>query len=213
MRKLRKRDLRITINDDRVREEFLNKLLGELKIDNVKVEAKGKTITITLYGTKDVIEYNWNIIKNLKKEIFYLHSLKTSNIKCYPHSFLQKYFKITFPLKVLEFLLKNKGFYAKKLQENVLETDASLEEISELVKRINEVSKELRVITKSLSTKKFLSVLSASLEISVEKVKKIAMELGLLIEDERGYAKVTKEWEVAVSEFLRRIKERKDIEK
>ncbi len=201
---MKKRELRITIENDELREEFLNKLLEELKIDYVKVDVKGKSIIITLYGTKDVINYNWNIIKRLRKEVTYIHMLKQpSKIKRYLHSFLQKLSKTTFPLEVLEVVLKGKKFYAKIVDDEVLETNASLDEVLELAKDIGKNIQELRLITKSSAAKKFLASVMTILNLDSEEAKDLSLKLNIAEEDELGFIRLTKEWKEAVREVLK----------
>ncbi|RLG70790.1 MAG: hypothetical protein DRO23_12860 [Thermoprotei archaeon] len=200
---MKKRELRITIENDEIREEFLNKLLKELKIDYVKVGVKGKSIVITLYGTKDIINYNWNIIKKLRKELTYIHTLKQpSKIKRYMHRFLQKLSKTTFPLEVLEVVLKCKKFYAKIINNEILETNASLDEVLELAKNIGRKLQELRLVTKSSSAKKFLASIMAILNLDIKEARDLSLKLNVVREDELGFIRLTREWKEAVKKVL-----------
>lgn len=208
---MKKRELRITIENDEIREEFINKLLEELKINHAKINIKGKSITITLYGTKDTVNYNWNIIKRLRKEVKYIHALKTSlTIKKYPHKLLQKIAKITFPLDVLEVILKDKGYYAKIVNKEFLETSATIDEITELIRKIGEKMRETKTVTKSSSAKKFLVLASIILQASIKEVRDLGLRLSLLEEDELGFVKLTKEWREALRE-LQGISKEKEI--
>lgn len=208
---MKKRELRITIENDEIREEFINKLLEELKINHAKISIKGKSITITLYGTKDTVNYNWNIIKRLRKEVKYIHALKTSlTIKKYPHKLLQKIAKITFPLDVLEVILKDKGYYAKIVNKEFLETSATIDEITELIRKIGEKMRETKTVTKSSSAKKFLVLASIILQASIKEVRDLGLRLSLLEEDELGFVKLTKEWREALRE-LQGISKEKEI--
>ena len=208
---MKKRELRITIENDEIREEFINKLLEELKIDHAKIDIKGKSITITLYGTKDMVNYNWNIIKRLRKEIKYIHALKTpSTIKKYPHRLLQKIAKITFPLDVLEIILKAKGYHARIVNKEFLETNATIDEITKLIKEIEEKIRESKIVTKSSSAKKFLVAASIILQVSINEVRDLGLRLDIFEEDELGFVKMAREWREALQE-LQDISKEKEI--
>ena len=202
--KLRKRVFKITLKDKDSVEEFVNRLLQELKIDQSKINVKGNTVTITLYGTKDIIAYNWQIVRNLAKEITYLKSLEKVKLKKYVHNILQKHAKTTFPLDSLSEVLKAKG-YIVRLEENTLVSDAPLDIIVHYAKILGKALQNLRTYTRSPSTKKFLATLAAILETEdLDEVKRLGLEEGVLVENEIGHVILTVEWKQALNKILKK---------
>lgn len=202
--KLRKRVFKITLKDKDSVEEFVNRLLQELKIDQSKINVKGNTVTITLYGTKDIIAYNWQIVRNLAKEITYLKSLEKVKLKKYVHNILQKHAETTFPLDSLSEVLKAKG-YIVRLEENTLVSDAPLDIIVHYAKILGKALQNLRTYTRSPSTKKFLATLAAILETEdLDEVKRLGLEEGVLVENEIGHVILTVEWKQALNKILKK---------
>jgi len=204
--KLRKRVFKITLKDKDSVEEFVNRLLQELKIDRSKIDVRGNTVTITLYGTKDIIAYNWQIVRNLAKEITYLKSLEKAKLKKYVHNILQKHAKTTFPLDSLSEVLKAKG-YIVRLEENTLVSDAPLDIVVHYAKILGNALQSLRTYTRSSSTKKFLATLAAILETEdLDEVKRLGLEEGVLVENEIGHVILTVEWKQALNKILKKVK-------
>ena len=202
--KLRKRVFKITLKDKDSVEEFVNRLLQELKIDQSKINVKGNTVTITLYGTKDIIAYNWQIVRNLAKEITYLKSLEKVKLKKYVHNILQKHAKTTFPLDSLSEVLKAKG-YIVRLEENTLVSDAPLDIVVHYAKILGNALQNLRTYARSPSTKKFLATLAAILETEdLDEVKRLGLEEGVLVENEIGHVILTVEWKQALNKILKK---------
>ncbi len=202
--KLRKRVFKITLKDKDSVEEFVNRLLQELKIDQSKIDVRGNTVTITLYGTKDIIAYNWQIVRNLAKEITYLKSLEKVKLKKYVHNILQKHAETTFPLDSLSEVLKAKG-YIVRLEENTLVSDAPLDIIVHYAKILGKALQNLRTYTRSPSTKKFLATLAAILETEdLDEVKRLGLEEGVLVENEIGHVILTVEWKQALNKILKK---------
>ena len=202
--KLRKRVFKITLKDKDSVEEFVNRLLQELKIDQSKINVKGNTVTITLYGTKDIIAYNWQIVRNLAKEITYLKSLEKVKLKKYVHNILQKHAETTFPLDSLSEVLKAKG-YIVRLEENTLVSDAPLDIVVHYAKILGKALQNLRTYTRSPSTKKFLATLAAILETEdLDEVKRLGLEEGVLVENEIGHVILTVEWKQALNKILKK---------
>jgi len=204
--KLRKRVFKITLKDKDSVEEFVNRLLQELKIDQSKIDVRGNTVTITLYGTKDIIAYNWQIVRNLAKEITYLKSLEKAKLKKYVHNILQKHAETTFPLDSLSEVLKAKG-YIVRLEENTLVSDAPLDIVVHYAKILGKALQNLRTYTRSSSTKKFLATLAAILETEdLDEVKRLGLEEGVLVENEIGHVILTVEWKQALNKILKKVK-------
>ncbi len=205
--KLRKRNFKITLKDREMVEEFVNKLLEELKIDQSRINVRGTTVTITLYGTKDIIDYNWQIIRAVAKEITYIKEIEKSRLKKYVHSILQKHAGATFPLDALEEVLKAKGFIAKVEYGKTLISDAPFESILNYARMLGKTIHDLKTYTRSSSTKKFLATLAVILETdNVDEVKKLAMREGVLEENEIGHVILTMEWKQALNKILKKVK-------
>ncbi len=202
----RKRIFKITLESKDVVEEFVNRLLQELKIDQARIDVKGNTVTIVLYGTKDIIAYNWQIVRSIAKEVTYFKELEKAGLKKYVHSILQKHVGKTFPLDSLGEVLKAKGYFVR-LEENTLVSDAPLEVVAHYAKIIGEVLQNLRTHTRSSSTKKFLATLAAILETdNIDEVKKLGFEKGVLVENEIGHVILTVEWKQALNKILKKVK-------
>ncbi len=204
--KLRKRVFKITLKDKNMVNEFVNRLLQELKIDQTKIDVKENTVTVTLYGTKDIIAYNWQVIRGLAKEITYLRSLEKAKLKKYVHNILQKHVGITFPLDALGEVLKAKG-YIVKLEENTLISDAPLDIVVHYAKALGNALQNLRTYTRSSSTKKFLATLATILETNdLDEVKRLGLKEGVLVENEIGHVILTLEWKQALNKILKKVK-------
>ncbi len=205
--KLRKRTFKITLKDREMVEEFVNKLLEELKIDQSRINVRGTTITVTLYGTKDIIDYNWQIIRAVAKEITYIREIEKSKLKRYVHNILQRHAGATFPLDALEEVLKAKGFTAKVENGKTLVSDAPFESILNYAKMLGNIIQELKTYTRSSSTKKFLATLAVILETDdINEVKKLALSEGVLEENEIGHVILTMEWKQALNKILKKVK-------
>lgn len=204
--KLRKRVFKITLKDKNMVDEFVNRLLQELKIDQTKIDVKENTITITLYGTKDVIAYNWQVVRNIAKEITYLRNLEKAKLKKYVHNTLQRHVGTTFPLDALGEVLKAKG-YIVKLEENTLISDAPLDIVVHYAKALGNTLQNLRTYTRSSSTKKFLATLATILEIGdLDEVKRLGLKEGVLVENEIGHVILTLEWKQALNKILKKVR-------
>ena len=205
--KLRKRVFKITLKDKDSLEELVNRLPQELKIDQSKIDVRGNTVTITLYGTKDIIAYNWQIVRNLAKEITYLKSLEKAKLKKYVHNILQKHAETTFPLDSLSEVLKAKGYIVRLEEKNTLVSDAPLDVVVHYAKILGKALQNLRTYTRSSSTKKFLATLAAILETEdLDEVKRLGLKEGVLVENEIGHVILTVEWKQALNKILKKVK-------
>lgn len=179
--------------------------LAELIKDNISVleasiDIKEHGIEVTMYGYKTDIKKMWVKIRQVISTYRELMKAGESGYKKIPLEYLVSLTRKTFPPLLLVEILKKKRFTAS-YENGVIETNADLDTLKELIDRIASIFEEIKYDVRSTTTKYF--IVSASILTGLE--PRIVIEKGIekgLLKLEEEKPKLTKEWRQALSEFI-----------
>ncbi len=166
---------------------------------NITIESSG--LRIDMYGYKSDVRNAWMHIKRLvsayKSAIVERRGLREISI-----DFLVERIGRTFPPRLLEFVIKRKGHKAH-IEEDRIITDADLDEIFDMIKKIIEVLDEIRFSVKGTACKYFIVASTLLANKSYQLIIEGGLRADILDKDEDGRIILKKEWRSAVDHILK----------
>ncbi|WFO75908.1 DUF2067 family protein [Desulfurococcaceae archaeon MEX13E-LK6-19] len=183
--------------------------LAELIKDNITtleaaIEVKEHGIEVTLYGYKTDIKRAWVKVKQIVSLHKELSSLSGKEHKRIPVDYLVSLTRKTFPPILLVEILSRKGYKAK-YSNGVIETNADIEFLKNVIEKIAEVYEEIKYSVRGTTTKYFVAAASIILDLDPNYVIEEGLKKGLLRSDEEEKPRLTKEWRQALKEFMESI--------
>ena len=166
---------------------------------NITIEQSG--LRIDMYGYKSDIRNAWIYIKRLvsayKSAIVEKRGLREISI-----DFLVEKVGRTFPPRLLEFVVKKKGHKARIEGDRII-TDADLDEIFDMIKKIIEVLDKIRFSVRGTACKYFIVASTILANKSYQTIIEDGLRAHILDKDEDGKIMLKKEWRSAVDQILK----------
>ena len=166
---------------------------------NITIESSG--LRIDMYGYKSDVRNAWIYIKRLvsayKSAIVEKRGLREISI-----NFLVEKVGRTFPPRLLEFVVKKKGHKARIEGDRII-TDADLDEIIDMIKKIIEVLDEIRFSVRGTACKYFIVASALLANKSYQAIIEEGLRVHILDKDEDGRIILKKEWCSAVDQILK----------
>ena len=95
--------------------------------------------------------------------------------------------------------------YRAIVEGGVLRTDAPIDVVLSVSKSIVKAMDELRLSAENISTKKFISVIHAITELSLEEIVSLSLREGIVVSSDVDKYRLSCEWHDAVEKMLRKI--------
>lgn len=166
---------------------------------NISIEPYG--LRIEMYGYKSDIRNAWIYIRRIVSA-YKSAVIEKKGVREISIDFLVEKIGRTFPPRLLEFIMKKKG-YTARIEGDKIITEANIEDITDIIKKMIEILDEIRFEIRGTACKYFIvasSVLSG-------KDHHAIIELGLankiLGRDRDGKIVLKKEWRSAVDQILK----------
>jgi len=174
---------------------------------NITIEPSG--LRIDMYGYKSDVRNAWIYIKRLvsayKSAIVEKRGLREISI-----NFLVEKIGRIFPPRLLEFVVKKKGHKARIEGDRII-TDADLDEIIDMTKKIIEVLDEIRFSVRGTACKYFIVASALTANKSYQAIIEEGLRTHILGKDEDGRIILKKEWRSAVDQILKDLSSANNI--
>ncbi len=201
---MEKRKIIYSFEDEEELVKFVDFLLQEIPSCNISIKIKGgKKVELIVYGTKWEVRNICSEIKKLRKEFIML----TKSIKGPTSIPLRRLYKSSgkaVPTECVILALEKIGYRAI-VEGGVLRTDAPIDVVLSVSKSIVKAMDELRLSAENISTKKFISVIHAITELSLEEIVSLSLREGIVVSSDVGKYRLSCEWHDAVEKMLRKI--------
>ncbi|MET1159386.1 MAG: DUF2067 family protein [Thermoprotei archaeon] len=181
--------------------EIINEKAPAVEHAEIKISDNG--LYITLYGYKTDVRNAWEYIKRIAS--LYLSAIRdTGGIKRIKLEYLVDRLRRTFPPRLLAAILNYMGYRCEyDHDKNELVTDAPLEIIEDIAKKIAEIIDSIKYDVRGTTTKYYVVAASIILNTDLETVYRIGVEKKHLVLDEDGKYRIRIYWKQAIEELIR----------
>ncbi len=178
--------------------EKLNERLREairVPYAEIKMEKDGR-LRIILVGVEADVKDSWFRIKSVISELWELYNLaKRGEVSI---DAIVKEVRRTFPPQALVEALRLRGYKAELLDGNVLRTNAPLDVVLGLARRIAEIMDEVKFDIKGTAAKRVVAAVAAAYDLPPARVIEVGLKADVFEEDEEGKIVLKREWRQAI---------------
>lgn len=163
-------------NDEALK--FIELLSKHLKGANIIVDLRGTTVRVRIYGSRNDIKSTFLKVKDLVTIVKVEYK---KGLKRYPLKYLltSSELKSPIPIDLIQDILTLKGFKAEIKRGHVI-TNASLEDIQQVIKKISETYFRLKNLRASPRAKKVIALMVSLTELPIKEILEILLNNGVV---------------------------------
>ncbi|RLE55091.1 MAG: hypothetical protein DRJ40_09030 [Thermoprotei archaeon] len=178
----------IKVSSTAEQEMLLEEITARVKSTTIRIQSRLNTIEIYIYGTKDMIRAAESEIREIVKYVRGMLTRDFRGLYTYPisHVLSRAGLRVAIPVDLLIQVLEVKGYRAK-IEGGSIRTDATVDVVQDLARKISEVYYNLSTSNLAPTAKKLVAYYILAKNYSVEEVDRAVKELselGLLKEVE-----------------------------
>ena len=178
--------------------EKLNERLREairVPYAEIKMERDGR-LRIVLVGVEADVKDSWFRIKSVVAELWELYNLaRRGEVSI---DAIVREIRRTFPPQALAEALKLRGYKAELLEGNVLRTNAPLDVVLDVARRIAEILDEIKFDVKGTAAKRVVAAVAAAYDLPPSRVIEVGLRADVFEETEDGKIALKREWRQAI---------------
>lgn len=195
---------RFSVRLSRLSDDVLETILKCIRVPEARITIKGSTLHIEMTGFEGDIKESWLKLKNVVAELAAVTNSRGS--RTMPMQYVAKAVKRTLPPELLAIVLSMLGWRSEARSDR-LETEAEEGVVIDIAKRLASVleAELVRFRVKGRSSKIFVAALAVLLDVSPEEAVRIALNEGVLEEEEDGTYRLKAEWRSTLSKLIMKM--------
>ena len=200
-RAVEKRTLTFSCRDSDELIRFLGELKKRVHGVNFTVQTRGKVVRVKVYGVRDTVKRASAKIRETFKIIRLTTTKDSEGMYTYPYNYVVEKTGVTAPLTCIVEALKRKG-YKVTAGKGEFKTDATLDEVIEVVEGLGEALEEARWIIPTRNVRNLIAIASYLTGIPSIELFEYCLREGL-IRERMGRYEVCKSPEKILDELTR----------
>ncbi len=196
-----RREVVISIPPGVSQEKVYEAVAEELRVPYAEIRIEKGKLRIVLVGTEAQIRESWYRARNVVSVFWELYRLSRGE-EASIDAIVREAGR-TFPPEALMYALKIQGYDASYNREmGTFRTNAPLEHVIEVARRIAEAIDEMKYDVKGTAAKRVIAAASVGLGLPIEEVIEVGLKSGVLRRSEDGRIELAEEWRRALRKIV-----------